>query len=216
MIEISKGVRGADVLQTVRSGAIGDAGSIYWESKRTKDFHPGWLAKLRQDQQEKKADIAALVTAVLPEGAEDFVIMDGVVVVHPRLLEPIAGLIRQYLLNLARQRVTLEQREGKIHELHSYMTGKEFFQRVAAIVEAQSRLSGLNDTERRAHERTWSLRDQMHLRIGRSVAQLYGDIEGLVGSLPPVQGLQLPAARIESEPHQKEHKPGSSEESDQS
>ncbi len=216
VVEISTGIRGADVLQTVRSSALGIAGSIYWESKRTKDFHPSWLPKLRQDQQEKKADIAALVTAVLPEGAEDFVIIDGVAVLHSRLLDPIASLMRQYLLNLARQRLTLAQREGKIHELHAYMTGKEFFQRVAAIVEAQARLAELNDKERKTHERVWSTRDQLHLSIGRAVAQLYGDIEGLVGALPPIEGLQLAEAPRELALDDKNHGSTASDEQDQS
>lgn len=193
IVRISSGVRGADVLQNVRATPTGKAGSIYWESKRTKEFQQGWLRKLRGDQQQKKADVGAIVTDTLPDGVEDFAVVEGVVIVHPRILDPVATLIRQYLLNLARQKLTLEQRDTKVHQLFKYMTGNDFLQRIAAIVDAQSRLSDLTDKERRAHERVWAARDQLHTGIGRNIAGLYGDIEGIVGALPAVQGLQLPA-----------------------
>lgn len=193
LVRISSGVRGADVLQNVRATPTGKAGSIYWESKRTKEFQQGWLRKLRGDQQQKKADVGAIVTDTLPDGVEDFAVVEGVVIVHPRILDPVATLIRQYLLNLARQKLTLEQRDTKVHQLFKYMTGNDFLQRIAAIVDAQSRLSDLTDKERRAHERVWAARDQLHTGIGRNIAGLYGDIEGIVGALPAVQGLQLPA-----------------------
>jgi hypothetical protein len=195
IVRISSGERGADVLQNVQTIAVGQAGSIYWESKRTKRFQPGWLQKLRQDQQEKKADIAALVSFELPDDVNEFNIIEGIVVLHPRVLEPVATLMRQYLLNIARQRLTLEQRETKIQQLYSYMTSNNFLQRVGAIVEAETRLAALNDKERKAHERVWAARDQLHQNIGRNVAQLYGDVEGIVGSLPPVEGLQLSPKR---------------------
>ena len=118
--------------------------------------------------------------------------MEGVVVLHPRVLEPVATLVREYLINIARQRLTLEQRGTKIQQLYAYMTGKDFLQRVVAIIDAQTRLTALNDKERKAHEKIWAVRDQLHQNIGKHVAQLYGDIEGIVGSLPPVEGLQLP------------------------
>ena len=77
------------------------------------------------------------------------------------------------------------------------MTSNNFLQRVGAIVEAETRLAALNDKERKAHERVWAVREQLHQNIGRNVAQLYGDVEGIVGSLPPVEGLQLPPKRHE-------------------
>jgi len=55
---IGKGELGADVMQQV-NGAIGQpAGIILWETKRTKAWSDGWLAKLRDDQRRSGADIA--------------------------------------------------------------------------------------------------------------------------------------------------------------
>jgi hypothetical protein len=46
---VPKGEFGGDVLQRVLSTAGVLCGTILWESKRTKHFSEGWLAKLRQD-----------------------------------------------------------------------------------------------------------------------------------------------------------------------
>ena len=55
---VGKGELGADVIQQM-NGAIGQsAGIILWETKRTKAWSDGWLAKLRDDQGRSGADIA--------------------------------------------------------------------------------------------------------------------------------------------------------------
>ena len=64
---VPKGEFGGDVLHRVvmnQTGAV--CGTILWESKRTKTWSDGWLAKLRQDQRAAKADIAVIVSQALP------------------------------------------------------------------------------------------------------------------------------------------------------
>ena len=47
-------------------------GTILWESKRTKNWSDGWLAKLREDQRAAKAEIALIVSQTLPKEVETF------------------------------------------------------------------------------------------------------------------------------------------------
>ncbi|MEI8198020.1 MAG: DUF2130 domain-containing protein, partial [Phycisphaerae bacterium] len=50
---VPKGEYGGDTLQRV-VGPMGQVcGTILWESKRTKNWSDGWLAKLRDDQRER-------------------------------------------------------------------------------------------------------------------------------------------------------------------
>ncbi len=197
--EIKRGVHGADILHRVRlhSGVL--AGLILWESKRTKDFHAGWIDKLREDQRDQKADIAVLVSQVLPEEINHFAVRGDVVLAHPTLVDQLSGMVRQYLVNLARQKITTEQRETKVQDLYNYMTGKEFQQRIAGIVEAAANLQELVDREVRSHERLWAQRRKLHGRVVRQSALLYGEIAGIVGTLPPVSQLELPAPANEIE-----------------
>jgi hypothetical protein len=55
------------------NGAIGQpAGIILWETKRTRGWSDGWLAKLRDDQRRSGADVALIVSKALPKHVEQF------------------------------------------------------------------------------------------------------------------------------------------------
>ena len=51
--EIKKGARGADCMQIVNTREHQNCGTIYYESKRTKDFQPTWIEKFKNDIPEK-------------------------------------------------------------------------------------------------------------------------------------------------------------------
>ena len=102
---VGKGEFGGDVVQRVFSQQGQASGTILWESKRTKNWSDGWLTKLREDQRTAKAEIAVIVSQVLPKDIESFDIVDGVWVTHPRAALPVATILRNTLLqvNMARQ-----------------------------------------------------------------------------------------------------------------
>ncbi|MEQ9306553.1 MAG: DUF2130 domain-containing protein, partial [Marinoscillum sp.] len=65
--EVGKGMRGADVMQSVISeGKF--CGSIIYESKNTQGFNDDWIDKLRTDQIAAGAQTAVLVTKTMPKG----------------------------------------------------------------------------------------------------------------------------------------------------
>ena len=65
-------------------------GTILWESKRTKNWSDGWLAKLREDQRAAKAEIAVIVSQALPKDVDTFGFVDGVWVTDPKVALPVA------------------------------------------------------------------------------------------------------------------------------
>src|SRR3972149_322825 len=69
---VAKGVRGAAIIQRVYARAGQLCGSIAWESKRTKAWNDEWVTKLKDDQREVKAELAVIVTEVLPKGITAF------------------------------------------------------------------------------------------------------------------------------------------------
>jgi hypothetical protein len=75
---VPKGEFGGDVLHRVVGPLGQDSGTILWESKRTRNWSDGWLSKLRDDQRTAKAEIALIVTNVMPKGIETFDFIDGV------------------------------------------------------------------------------------------------------------------------------------------
>ncbi|MCY7307241.1 MAG: DUF2130 domain-containing protein [Rhodoferax sp.] len=93
--EVKKGIRGADVIQTVRTSAGIPAGKIIWEAKRAENWSDKWIQKLKDDQQDAKADIAVLVTTVMPKGiTESFGRVGDVWVISPQVLKPMAETLR--------------------------------------------------------------------------------------------------------------------------
>jgi hypothetical protein len=132
---VPKGEIGGDVLQRVIGPAGLVCGTILWESKRTKNWSDGWLAKLREDQRSAKAEMAMIVSQVLPKGTESFNFVEGVWITEPRCAIPVAIALRQSLIELATARQSAEGQQTKMELVYQYLTGSRFRQRVEAIVE---------------------------------------------------------------------------------
>jgi hypothetical protein len=98
---VPKGEFGGDILQHVLNSAGQNCGTLLWESKRTKNWSEGWLAKLRQDQRTAKADFALLVSRVLPKGVDLFDHIDGIWVLDPKCVIPLTVALRQSLIEVA-------------------------------------------------------------------------------------------------------------------
>jgi hypothetical protein len=65
---VPKGQFGGDIIHRVQGPAAQFLGTILWECKRTKAWNDVWLAKLRDDQRSAKAEIALIISTVLPKG----------------------------------------------------------------------------------------------------------------------------------------------------
>jgi hypothetical protein len=83
-------------------------------------------------------------------------------------------------------------KEEKLELLYRYLSGIEFRQRVEAVVEAFAGMRQELEQERRAAERQWSRRARQIEAVTFSIAGMYGDLQGLVPSLPPIALLELP------------------------
>jgi hypothetical protein len=191
---VPKGEYGGDALHRV-NGPLGQScGMILWESKRTKNWSDGWLAKLRDDQRTAGADIAVIVSRALPKDVEAFDLVEGVWAVHPRVVLPVAISIRQTLLEVACARQAKEGQETKMEIVYQYLTGPRFRQRVQAIVEAFSSMREDLDKERKVIMKQWAKRDEQIERVMGATVGMYGDLQGIAGkTLQEIEGLEMKA-----------------------
>lgn len=189
---VPKGEHGGDVLHRV-IGPLGQVcGVILWESKRTKNWNDGWLAKLREDQRAAKAEIAVIVSQTLPKGIETFELIDGVWVTHPRAAIPIAMTLRHTLIEVASARQAGEGQQTKMEMIYQYLTGPRFRQRVQAIVEAFSSMQEDLDKEKRAITKQWAKREEQIERVMQATVGMYGDLQGIAGkTLQEIEGLDF-------------------------
>lgn len=194
IMPVPKGEHGGDVLQCV-VGPMGLAcGTIIWESKRTKNWSDGWLAKLREDQRMAKAEIAVIVSQTLPKEIETFDLVDGVWVTHPRAALPVAMSLRQSLIEIAAARQASEGQQTKMELVYQYLTGPRFRQRVQAIVEAFSSMQEDLDKEKKVIMKQWAKRDEQIERVMQATVGMYGDLQGIAGkTLQEIEGLDLKA-----------------------
>ena len=190
---VPKGEYGGDVLHRVVGAGGQSGGTILWEFKRTKNWSDAWLVKLRDDQRTAKAEIAVIVSQILPKGVETFEMVEGVWVTHPRAALPVAMILRQSLLELALARQTTEGQQTKTEMVYQYLTGPRFRQRVEAIVEAFSTMQEDLDKERKAIMKQWAKREEQIERVMGATVGMYGDLQGIAGkSLQEIEGLELP------------------------
>lgn len=190
---VAKGEHGGDALQRV-VGTMGQpCGTILWESKRTKNWTDGWLAKLREDQRAAKAELAVIVSQALPKDVETFNLIDGVWVTSYRCALPVAIALRHSLLELAGARTASEGQQTKMEMVYGYLTGPRFRQRVQAIVEKFSDMQEDLDKERKTMTRLWAKREEQIRGVIESTAGMYGDLQGIAGkTLQEIEGLDLP------------------------
>ncbi|WP_338835182.1 DUF2130 domain-containing protein [Bradyrhizobium septentrionale] len=190
---VGKGELGADVIQQV-NGAIGQsAGIILWETKRTKAWSDGWLAKLRDDQRRSGADIALIISHALPKHIEQFDLIDGVWVAHPRCALPVAVALRQGLIDVSSSRLVQQGQQSKMEQVYHYLTGIKFRQRVEAVVEKFNDMREDLDKERKFMGRQWAKRETQILAVIDSTVGMVGDLQAIAGkAMPDIPSLDTP------------------------
>ncbi|UVT14556.1 MAG: DUF2130 domain-containing protein [Nitrospira sp.] len=191
---VPKGEYGGDALQRVAGSSGQPCGTIIWESKRTKNWSDGWLAKLREDQRAAKAEIAVIVSHSLPKEVETFGVIDGVWVTHPKTILPLAVTLRHTLIEVASARQASEGQQTKTEMIYQYLTGPRFRQRVEAIVEAFDSMKEDLDKEKKAIIKQWAKREEQIDRVMQATAGMYGDLQGIAGkTIQEIEGLELRA-----------------------
>lgn len=190
---VAKGEFGGDVIQRVAGTDGQPCASILWESKRTKNWSDGWLAKLRQDQRTAKADAAIIISQALPDGVDTFDLVDGVWVAAPGLAVPVAIAVRNAALEVSLARKAGEGQQTKTELVYQYLTGPAFRHRVEAIVEKFTDMKADLDRERKSMMRMWAKREAQITGVIDATAGMYGDLQGIAGrSLQEIEGLSMP------------------------
>ncbi|MDJ0819890.1 MAG: DUF2130 domain-containing protein, partial [Desulfobacterales bacterium] len=157
---VPKGIRGADLIQSVRTPMAAECGVLLWEAKNTKTFSNAWIPKLKDDMIEIRASLAILVSVVLPDGINRFGQVDGVWISDPLSAIPLAAVLREQLIAISRERIASKGKNEKMEALYQYLAGVEFKQKIEGIVEAFTSMQDQLNKERRAMERHWKQREK--------------------------------------------------------
>lgn len=183
IIPVEKGVKGADIRQIVKSPRGICCGVILWESKQTKAWTDKWINKLKTDLRAEQANIAVIVTSVMPkEILSSLGIKNDVWITNFNSVLPLALLLRKNLLEVMREKVTAKYKDKKADILYQYITGHEFRQQVESLVEVYQEMQVQISKERAVFEKIWKSREEQVNRLMNSTVRVVGSIQGKSGA----------------------------------
>lgn len=190
--EVKKGARGADCIQVVNTRSRQNCGKIYYESKRTKDFHISWIEKFKADMRERDADIGVLVTEVMPSGLDRMGMMEGVWVCTYEEFKGLSAVLRESIIQLSLAMATQENKGDKMGMLYDFLTSTTFRMQIEAIVEGFSQMKADLESEKRSMQRIWKQRERQIEKVITNTIDMYGSIKGIAGNaIQSVKALEL-------------------------
>ncbi len=199
--EIKKGARGGDCIQVVHTRTRQNCGTIYYESKRTKDFQPSWIEKFKADIREKGADIGVLVTEVMPSDMERMGLRDGIWVCTFEEFKGLSAVLRESVIQWSNVVASQENKGDKMSLLYDFLTSSTFRMQVEAIVEGFSQMKSDLESEKRSMMRIWKQREKQLDKVIVNTIDMYGSIKGIAGNaIQDVKALDLPGEGIEEDP----------------
>lgn len=189
---VAKGVRGGDLIQIVRNQYGKVCGTILWEFKRTKSWGGDWISKLKEDQRSSKADMAVIVSQILPATIKRFGWQEDVCIGDYDCIMGIALALRRQLFEITRINSSLEGKQDKMEVLYSYLSGIEFKHRVEAIVEAFSTMQDDIEKEKRWFSSKWAKQEKNIRKVLDNTLGMHGDLQSIMGKeLAEVDGLDM-------------------------
>ena len=191
--EIKKGARGGDCIQIVHTRTEQNCGTIYYESKRTKDFQPSWIEKFKADIRDKGANIGVLVTEVMPSDMDRMGLRDGIWICNYDEFKGLCAVLRQGIVQVNNAIVTQENKGDKMDLLYDYLTSNTFRMQIEAIVEGFTQMKSDLESEKRSMQRIWKQREKQIEKVVTNTIDMYGSIKGIAGNaIQSVKALELP------------------------
>jgi hypothetical protein len=195
---VGKGVKGADVVHTVRNKLGVECGTILYESKRTKAFGGDWISKLKADAVAAKADICIIVSEALPDGIETIGQKEGVWICSFNNFRGLALVLRESLIKINDAFSSQTNKGEKMQMLYDYLISTEFRNQVGAIVEGFSELQMSYVKEKQQMEKIWKQREKQLEKVLLNTNHFIGSIQGIAGSsLPNLQQIGEPETLYE-------------------
>ncbi len=191
--EIKKGARGGDCIQTVNTRTRQNCGTIYYESKRTKDFQPSWIEKFKSDIRIKGANIGVLVTEVLPSDMDRMGLKEGIWICTYDEFKGLCKVLRESIVQVSNAVASQENKGDKMVILYDYLTSNTFHMQIEAIVEGFTQMKMDLDSEKRSMQKSWKMREKQIEKVIDNTIDMYGSIKGIAGSaIQDIKQLDMP------------------------
>jgi len=198
ILEIKKGVKGGDCIQVVNTMADKNCGTIYYESKRTKDFKKEWIEKFKADMREKGANAGVIITEAYPKDFKRMGLYEGVWICTLEEFKGLCFVLRESIIGIHNATKSQENKGEKMNMLYSYLTSNEFKLQIEAIVGGFVQMGSDLESEKRAMEGIWKKREKQIQKVLMNTNHMYYSFKGIAGSaIAPIKQLELPEPEAE-------------------
>ena len=198
--KVAKGKKGGDWIQTLNASHGRSDGILLWEAKNQKNLDRAWFAKAREDQHQAGADAVILVWYLMPADHPAFSMRDGVVLIHPSLVETVGSLVREKLLAVRSAAAAQAGRETKESQVYDYLCSGEFARELERTLAPLVELRESVDRQFTAIEREYAKQHKLIAQAMSGGAQVVGTLQALTqNALQEVPMLALPSGIDEAE-----------------
>jgi hypothetical protein len=190
-----------DIVHTVMYEG-NEAGKITYECKRTPGISGKHVQQAYLGKQACHADFAILVTTGKKKRFSGLMEMDGVLVVAPLGVIPLAQLLRANLIEMLKSKLTTEQRAKVAHRMLKYITSPQLRNPIEEVIHLSMRLQSMVGEEIHDHKEIWKKRLQHYATIQWDTSQIQSNFQRILhGKEPkylmaPKPPLLLPAGTV--------------------
>jgi hypothetical protein len=193
VVEVPKGVNGADCIQQVNTREKQNLGSILYESKRTRNWSNGWIPKFKEDLRIAGCTFGVIVTEAMPNDMPRMGSVEGIWVCTVHEIKVLSAILREAIILYGTAIVNNENSNEKANLLYSYLISPQFKMEIEAIVDSFIELDKELSREKRAMTVYWKTREANIKKAVRNVVSLYGSFKSIADSaIPPISRLELP------------------------
>lgn len=190
--EVKKGAQGADCIQIVNTHSRANCGSIYYESKRAKNYSTDWVEKFKADMRARGISVGILVTQAFPKGMNRMGLVEGVWMCSYEEFKGLSAVIRESVIRISEVTASQENKGDKMVLLYDYLTSPDFKSQIEAIVEGFTAMKTDLDSEKRAMMKIWNVREKQIDKVITNTTSMYGSIKGIGGmAIGTIKALEL-------------------------
>jgi hypothetical protein len=182
VLEVPKGIKGADIIQIVKNNLLQPCGKIIIEVKNVKLFSKKFIDKIKDDKREAGADIAIILTTTLPQGVKYFSMIDGVMVADYVSFFSLIDIFRNKLIDIYSVKASNQNRAAKVELLYDHVTNPKFFEKLTTLYDLYANMRSSLDSERNSIRRHWNKRETELEILVSNVNDIWSGLNAIVGT----------------------------------
>ena len=164
---------------------------IVYDNKNTKRIVPHDVLKSKSYKEVHNTDYSIIVSRNIPKEYSangKYAEKDGVIIIHPELLEPVVGNIRRGLVEIYRTSNNKQEMITKQSKLYSYITGQEFRRQLEALKSVHTRLTTLQGDEEKSHKTLWNKRTEAYKELEERYTNISSGLDAVLNDIDIVNG----------------------------